>query len=615
MCGITGGVGKSAPSLPLLEEQLHSIQHRGPDETGVYIGPNVSLGMCRLSIVEIKSGKQPSSDRKDLIKLIFNGEIYNYQDLKKLIPSSDVTSDRMSEGEVLIQLYLKFGVSFINKLNGMFAIALYDSRDRSLLLIRDRLGKKPLWVLNDPDGTLLFASEIRALKLNRNEVTFRPNSIFEVLKNGYINPPYSTYEEIQQVPPGSFLQWKDGVSKIEIYWKPDFAPKKTITYQDAIEETKVLIQKAVERRLISERPIGAFLSGGYDSTIITSYMSRISDQKVHTYSIGFRDPEYDESKWALDVAQCLGTEHHQEIIDPDPSLILNQISTILDQPFADSSIIPTYLLSKFARQDLVVALGGDGGDEIFGGYDRYLAAPLLQKANRLLRPLSFTLKNLSVLGKLTTPRKLDRLRSQLLPKQELFERYDSILGLIDTELARDLIQRDSEIDHFQKRKRQTFEEGKLSNLDRMVRSDLANYLPGDLLIKADIASMANSLELRSPFLDVEVVEWALTLPDRYKIKNFETKHILKDIARTLVPSNLIDRPKMGFAIPRASWLRYELRDMSYDLLTDETSRNRGWFDQAIVLRTLKEHQEGLNRDNVIWPMMMLELWARNWFDS
>jgi asparagine synthase (glutamine-hydrolysing) len=615
MCGIAGGVGVSAPALPLLEGQLNSLQHRGPDETGVYIGPKVSLGMCRLSIVEIESGKQPCSDSKDLIKLVFNGEIYNYLELKKLVPSSEFVSSRISEGEVLIQLYLKFGVSFIHKLNGMFAIALYDSRDKSLLLVRDRLGKKPLWFMDDADGTLLFASEIRALKLNQKDLTFRTNSIFEVLKNGYVSLPNSTYEEIRQVPPGSFLHWKNGVSTLETYWKPVFAPKQSISYQEAIDETQVLIQKAVQRRLISERPIGAFLSGGYDSTIVTSYMSQISDQRVQTYSIGFRDPEYDESKWALDIAEYLGTEHHQEIVDPDPALILDQISFVLDQPFADSSIIPTYLLSKFARQDLVVALGGDGGDEIFGGYDRYLAAPSLQRANLFLRPLNLALNNLNTLQKLITPRKMDRLRSQLSPKRDLFERYDSILGLVETELMRELVSVNFNVDDHRITKREIFNAGSLSNLDRMVRSDLENYLPGDLLVKADLASMANSLELRSPFLDVEVVEWALTLPDRFKIRNFETKHILKDIARSLVPANLVDRPKMGFAIPRASWLRQELRDMSHDLLTDTTAQNRGWFNQEIVLRTLKEHQMGLDRDNVIWPMLMLELWARNWLDS
>jgi len=615
MCGVCGGVGVSAPNSELLESQLDSIRHRGPDEVGMFFGHEVSLGMCRLAIVNIKSGKQPSSDGRDLVKLIFNGEIYNYQELAKLISRDELTSSQPTEGEVLVHLYLKFGLSFIEKLNGMYAIALYDSRDKSLLLVRDRMGKKPLWYSKRPDGTLTFASEVRAMMLEKQNLTFRTNSVFEVLSSGYIQSSNSTFEEIKQVPPGSYLIWRDGEVSVNKYWIPTFTPKNDIGYEEALEETQRLIENAVKLRLLAERPIGAFLSGGYDSTIVTSYLAKLSSQRIQTYSIGFRDAEYDESKWASKVAAHIGTDHHEEIIEPDPALILSEISRVLDQPFADSSIVPTYLLSKFARRDLVVALGGDGGDEIFAGYDRYLAAPILQSANVLLKPMSAAVQNIGALNKIISPRKMSRLKSQLSQRENLFDRYSSIIGLVEKELAAELIHDDLRNEAHWVKGQTAFEQGKLSNLDRMIRFDIENYLPGDLLVKADSASMANSLELRSPLLDVNVVEWALTLPDKYKIKKFETKHILKDIARKQVPSYLVDRPKMGFAIPRARWLREELREMSFDLLTDKTAQNRGWFKPKVVARVLNEHQSGIDKDHVIWPMIMLELWARNWLDS
>jgi asparagine synthase (glutamine-hydrolysing) len=615
MCGVCGGVGINAQNSTLLERQLDSIRHRGPDDVGLFYGDEVSLGMCRLAIVDIESGKQPSSDRQNLIKLVFNGEIFNYRELAKLISREDLTSEKPTEGEVLIHLYLRFGTSFLEKLNGMFAIALYDTRDKSLLLARDRMGKKPLWYSRQSNGTLTFASEIRALMLEKEDLTFRTASVLEVLRSGYVQTSYSTFEEINQVPPGSYLVWRDGKFSVNEYWVPTFTPKNSISYEEALEETERLIENAVQLRLLAERPIGSFLSGGYDSTVVTSYMAKLSTQRVQTYSIGFRDSEYDESQWAAKVAAHIGTDHHQEIVEPDPALILSEISNVLDQPFADSSFIPTYLLSKFARRDLVVALGGDGGDEIFGGYDRYLAAPILQRANFLLQPIGAAADILSAFNKNLTPRKVARLKSQLTRKGNLYERYSSIVELVEKDLVFELLHSDLRREEDLPYREHLFDRGKLSNLDRMVRFDLENYLPGDLLVKADIASMANSLELRSPLLDVNVVEWALTLPDKYKVKNFETKHILKDIARRHVPAELVDRPKMGFAIPRARWLREELRDMSFDLLTDKSAQNRGWFNPKVVSRTLKEHQSGMDRDNVIWPMIMLELWARNWLDS
>ena len=611
MCGIAGGVGPSAPSKLVLDNQLDSIKHRGPDDQGTYVNQGIALGMCRLAIVEIAAGKQPATDERESIHLVFNGEIYNYRELRQELELSGVHCRDSSESEVIINLYLKYGISFINKLNGMFAIAINDSRDNSLHLIRDRMGKKPIWITQIQDGSLFFASEVRALLPVRPDRTLRTDMVAEVMQYGYINSPNSAFNEISQVPPGSYLTWRDGSFKIAKYWEPDFDTKVSISYDEALSVTKELIEKAVDRRLVSERPLGSFLSGGYDSTVVTAYMAKLMSEKVQTYSIGFHSAQFNEAHHAKQVANYLGTNHHEEILNPDPALLVETISKVLDQPFADSSIVPTYLLAKFARENLIVALGGDGGDEVFGGYDRYLATPALQMANPVL---GLARSSLNFLGKQSfgNKRKINRVGSQLSPKTSLAHRYSSILSLTQPHELSVLLSNEFLSSQAEQRSISNFEIGDYSAFDRMIRSDLQAYLPGDLLVKVDIATMANSLELRSPLLDVNVVELGLSLPRKYKIKGFETKHILKDVARSLVPANLIDRPKMGFGIPRAEWLRTEMKEMVTDLLTDKEATDRGWFNQNEVKRILDLHMSGTDKDQILWPILMLELWARNW---
>jgi asparagine synthase (glutamine-hydrolysing) len=613
MCGITGGVGVNAPSKLLLDAQLKSIEHRGPDDTGSYLNQGISLGMCRLAIVEIASGKQPASDASDKINIVWNGEIYNYRELRSELEQRGVHCRDSSESEVVINLYLEFGLDFINKLNGMFAIAIHDARDNSFHLIRDRMGKKPLWISQLTDGTMFFASEVRALMLARPDRTLRTDMVAEVMQYGYINSPNSAFNEISQVPPASVLTWHEGKTKIKKYWEPDFDAKVQIPYEEALEVTKKLIEESVERRLISERPLGSFLSGGYDSTIVTAYMAKLMKEKVQTYSIGFHSAQFNEAHHAKQVANYLGTNHHEEILSPDPALVVEKISHVLDQPFADSSIVPTYLLAKFARENLIVALGGDGGDEVFGGYDRYLAAPVMQRLNPLL---GLARSGLKFAGQQSfgNTRKINRVGSQLSPKESLAARYSSILSLTQPHELTKLLNSSFQSKAAEDSRKEQFNSGKYSSFDRMIRSDLDAYLPGDLLVKVDIATMANSLELRSPMLDVNVVEWGLSLPRKYKIKGFETKHILKDVARSLVPAELIDRPKMGFGIPRAEWLRTEMKELVIDTLTDTTATQRGWFNPKEVSKVIDSHMAGEDKDNLIWPMLMLELWARTWLD-
>jgi asparagine synthase (glutamine-hydrolysing) len=475
------------------------------------------------------------------------------------------------------------------------------------------MGKKPIWITQIQDGSLFFASEVRALLPVRPDRTLRTEMVAEVMQYGYINSPNSAFNELSQVPPGSYLTWRGGSYEITKYWEPDFDTKVSISYDEALSVTKELIEKAVDRRLISERPLGSFLSGGYDSTVVTAYMAKLMSEKVQTYSIGFHSAQFNEAHHAKQVANYLGTNHHEEILNPDPALLVETISKVLDQPFADSSIVPTYLLAKFARENLIVALGGDGGDEVFGGYDRYLATPALQMANPVL---GLARSSLNFLGKQSfgNKRKINRVGSQLSPKASLAHRYSSILSLSQPHELLTLLSNDFLSSQAEHTSISNFEIGKYSAFDRMIRSDLQTYLPGDLLVKVDIATMANSLELRSPLLDVNVVEWGLSLPRKYKIKGFETKHILKDVARSLVPADLVDRPKMGFGIPRAEWLRTEMKEMVIDTLTDTTASQRGWFKQPQVKKIIDAHMSGVDKDGQIWPMLMLELWARTWLD-
>ena len=613
MCGITGGVGPNAPKQELLVAQLNSLKHRGPDDSGTFVSGGIGLGMGRLEIVEIAVGKQPASNASEQIHIVFNGEIYNYRDLRAELEQSGIQCRNSSESEVIINLYLKFGLDFIGKLNGMFAIAIHDARDASLHLIRDRMGKKPLWVSQLNDGTLFFASEVRALMLARPDRTLRTEMVAEVMQYGYINSPYSAFNEITQVPPASALTWHDGKTTTKKYWEPDFDTKVQISYDEALETTKKLIEESVSRRLVSERPIGSFLSGGYDSTVVTAYMAKLMNEKVQTYSIGFHSAQFNEAHYAKQVASFLGTNHHEEILSPDPALVVEKIAHVLDQPFADSSIVPTYLLAKFARENLIVALGGDGGDEVFGGYDRYLATPVMQRLNPILS-LAQSGLNLANKQSFGSSRKMNRVGSQLSAKPSLASRYSSILSLAQPKDLSLLLNSNFQSNSAESVFTNRFNQGNIAPLDRMIRSDFDAYLPGDLLVKVDIATMANSLELRSPLLDVNVVEWGVSLPRKFKIKGFETKHILKDVARTLVPAELIDRPKMGFGIPRAEWLRGGMKELAIDTLTDTTFTQRGWFNPNEVKKVIDIHMNGEDRDNILWPILLLELWARTWLD-
>jgi asparagine synthase (glutamine-hydrolysing) len=614
MCGIAGGMGKDCPDQISLDRQLDILKHRGPDGVGKIFGKDFSLGMCRLAIVEIQNGTQPSSDSLSKIHLVFNGEIYNFKDLQKKYFQNSRTLRNNSEATLLVELYKLMGTDFINLLDGMFAIALYDEEKDFLLLARDKLGKKPLFYSIISEKSIVFASETKAILAVIPTKNFSHHALSEFMMFGYLTGERTAFVEVKSIPPAHFGIYSRGELKIKEYWKPNYNSILKISYQEAKEETRRLLTESIEKRLISERPIGVFLSGGVDSTLVAALLSRIHPGDFKTFTIGFNDSNIDESTHASKIARYLGLKHEIKIVEPNSQILINDITNVLDQPFADTSVIPTFELARYAANEIVVAIGGDGGDEVFGGYTRYLTAQKIQKISQFLKFLDPLSQQLVKRNLITNP-KLSRLLIEAQSRSTLSSAYLSVMSRSSSELFQKLLSSDylrSEpatnfIDSFEN-------EGAKDPLSSMLRSDLTTYLPGDLLVKADMASMANGLELRSPLLDIKLIEWANSLPSTFKIQNNRTKYILKDLVGDLIPLSILEKPKMGFGIPRASWLRTEFKELSYDLLTDGIARDRGWFNQKCVQNLLDSHQGGLDRSSIIWPMLMLELWARRWLD-
>ena len=596
-----------------------TLLHRGPDEAGFFIEPDVELGMRRLAIIDVAHGHQPASDESGDIQVILNGEIYNFQDLRHRLEALGHTFVSASDTEVIAHAYEQWGQAAITNLNGMFALAIWDRRTRELVLARDRAGKKPLLYATTPSGGIVFASEARAILRSGWQPQPDFQSLNHVLAFGYVPTDQTAFAGIHSLPPAHTLVWREGQVRHERYWSLDWRSPASMTVDEAVDGAEDLIRSAVRRRLVSERPLGVFLSGGIDSTVVTAIASELQSRQVSTFTVSFGDPQFNEAHYAEKIAAVLGTDHHTIRVDPDPHFVETRLPAIFDQPFADSSAVPTSLLAQFASEEIVVALGGDGGDEAFVGYDRYLAAPSLQRWNLLIsaaQPLRHVLRRAATIVK---SRQLQRGVRALRGYPSLADRYMALMTLTLESERRQLWSSElalhGSIDTPERHFKRLWEEVPVeSDVDRMVAVDFATYLPGDLLVKADISTMASSLELRSPLLDMHVLEFAASIPQSIRTHQGTPKFILKEIARRYVPRELIDRPKMGFGIPRARWLREDLRDMVHDTLLGPTSTQRGWFDQATLKSLVKQHDGGLDRDSVLWPLLMIELWARAWID-
>ena len=605
MCGIAGRVGALDGSSAPIEAMVATLHHRGPDDRGYFRAPGVELGMARLAIVDVAHGQQPTHDNSGAITAIFNGEIYNYAELRANLITEGYNFKSNGDCEVIANLYHRYGKNFVAHLRGMFAIAIWDARNATLLLIRDRVGKKPLLYSATPSG-LLFGSEARALIAAgvSRDVDF--SALNDVLAFGYINSPRTIYRDIRALPPASILSVNKNGTTIENYWQLDLAHKATWGRDESLERMREALCDAVQVRTTFERKAGAYLSGGVDSSLVTKYLAENSPQGLNTYSVRFAESAYDESQFAAEVAACVGTTHHTLDLEVSASS-LTEVLNSLDQPFADSSYFATYQLNKAAKAHIVVAFGGDGGDEAMAGYDRYRATVALQKINLLLG-LAAPLRPLTrKLG-----RRGARLASQLHRERSLATRYLSAISLNQPTEMENLLSPGIRVNTQQDFVRQMELVGHLDAVEQLVATDFATYLPGDLMVKADWASMTHGVELRSPLLDHNFLELCAQIPTRFRSAPSGGKLLLKELATREISGIDFHRSKMGFGIPRAQWLRGPFLPVVEEILLSEQCRNRGWFNPGYVSEVIAQHKAGRDLDHIIWPALVIESWAQNW---
>ncbi len=627
MCGITGFVNnsKSAIDRAVLERMNHAILHRGPDEDGFYVRENVGLAMRRLSIIDLASGQQPIHNADKTKWIVFNGEIYNYQDLRKGLEERGHKLYTKSDTEVVLRLYDEYGEGCLQHLRGMFAFAIWDETEKTLFLARDRVGKKPLLYSHQTNGDLIFGSEFQAVLQHPSvsrEVDM--NAIDSYMTYLCVPAPQTAFKQIRKLEPGHWLRWENGEIETRRYWLPDFTKKIKISEEDAIVETTRIVREATKMRLISEVPLGAFLSGGVDSSVVVALMAQESNDPVKTFSIGFDEQDFSELKYARRVAEHVGAEYNEFIVRPNAMDVLPTLVEHYGEPYADSSAIPTYYVSKETRQHVTVALNGDGGDESFGGYERYAAMQLAETYQRfpgLLRK-AFIEAPVGLLpsSELKRTRIRDVQRFVLAANLPRNERYYYWMSNIKDRFKDDLYTNEFKAATQENRPFHFLEQWyKQANgtglLDSTLLADQMTYLPNDLLVKVDIASMANSLEARSPLLDHKVIEFAASLPENLKMRRFQTKYLLKKVAARLVPKEVIYRQKMGFGVPIGKWFRGEMRDFVHSVLLSEKAMKRGLTDPAMVRQWVEHHETGVaDHTHHIWALLMLELWFRRFID-
>jgi asparagine synthase (glutamine-hydrolysing) len=621
MCGIAGFVDAAPAGRPvefnLVHRMCEVIRHRGPDDEGIHVEPGVGLGMRRLSIIDLAGGRQPIHNETSTIWVVFNGEIYNYRELRSELESLGHRFQTSSDTESIVHAYEQWGEDAFRRLRGMFGIALWDQPNRTLLLARDRAGQKPLHYA-ERRGRLYFASEIKSLlAAGAVEPTLNLAALDHYLAFLYTPRDASIFEGVRKLPPGHYLRWRDGRADVREYWS--VAAQETFkgSEAEAVEALGAVLQDAVRSHMVSDVPLGAFLSGGVDSSAVVGMMSRASSQPVKTFSIGFDEPAFDELEHARTVAKHFGTDHHEFVVRPDGLAILDDLIGHFDEPFADSSAIPTWYVSEIARRHVTVVLSGDGGDELFGGYDRYLPHPRVEMFDRVPVPglraaasLAWPLLPHGARGKNFLRHVAKDDSGRYLDSIEHFhadERADlyagdlraCLQGNAEAALAR----------HFDRF-------SALPHDSRMMRFDFETYLPEDVLTKVDRMSMAHSIESRVPLLDNEVIDFAATLPAALKIKNGRRKHILKETLRTLLPDSILQRRKQGFGIPLGTWFRGGLTDVFSDVLNSPRTCQRGYFETAFVSRLLREHLAG-ERDHTLrlWQLFVFELWHRQYLDT
>ena len=621
MCGIAGFVGKG--SRETLEKMTNALLYRGPDGSGFYFNEaqGVGLGHRRLAIIDIAGGGQPIFNEDRTVSIIFNGEIYNFQELRERLKLRHKFASN-TDTEVIAHLYEEEGEKLFEKLNGMFAIALYDERNKKLVLSRDRIGKKPLyWGIFE--GTLIFGSELKALmqhSLFKKEIDLE--SLGKYLSYEYVPTPRSIWKNVYKLEPATYLVWQNGKLSKGKFWNPNFKPQ-DISFSGAVARLDRHLNESVRQRMISDVPLGIFLSGGIDSAAVAYYAQKNSPQPVKTFSISFLEKSFDESFYARSAAKFLGTEHfEQQFSIKDLLNLMPEVFGLLDEPLADASILPTFLLSRFAREKVTVSLGGDGGDELFAGYPTFQAEKLAYFYQRLplfLRKLFLE----KIIDNLPADESNFSLDFQLKKFIQGFDvgakyRHQRWLGslgkieqaqLLNKKVWNDLKSQNlyDEIDRYSG-EASAAEAGNI-----LLFTYLRTYLMDEVLVKADRASMFNSLEVRSPFLDYRLVDFVNGLPYNFKLRGFTSKYILKKLMKGKLPPAIINRPKKGFGVPLAAWLKNELRPFCEEVLSAENINKSGLFNADFVEQLKQEHFAG-KHDNrkQLWTLMVFQMWQNNW---
>ena len=632
MCGITGWASLDSYTPPpdgareLLHAMCERMVHRGPDSEGLFVTTGAALGMRRLAIIDLVTGEQPVFNEDKSVAVILNGEIYNYRELRKELEKRGHSFRSASDTEVLPHLYEEYGDDMLRELNGMFAFALWDSRRRRLLIGRDRFGEKPLyWGIFD--NTLLFASEPKVLLAHPAvKPALNLQALRQYLSFDYVPAPLSIYEGINKLPAAHKVVLEDGRAEVERYWCLSYKTAQPVpTENEAADHLRELMADAVRMRLVSDVPLGVLLSGGVDSSSVAAFAVRASTEPVKTFSISFAEASFDESAYARGVAKYLGTDHHEERLSANLAAnLVSEIGAWMDEPFSDPSLVPTYLLSRFTRKHVTVALGGDGGDELFAGYPMYAGlrwgefykrVPLALRervVEPIVRLLPVKTKNLSFDYKAQ--------RFVTGAKYDTVARHHVWFGSFTPDEQTQLLTADalaSSDGEIYAQARQFAEECDNDDpVTRMQSVDTRLYLAEDILTKVDRASMAVSLEVRAPFLDPRVAEFAASLPGNYKLRGHKTKYILKKAVHELLPSFVTKRGKKGFGVPVAEWLKDNLRPLARDLLSPERVRRAGVFNPTFIARLQDEHERGIaNHRKLLWTLLMFELWHESFIET
>ena len=626
MCGISGiytferdcGVKER----DLVRTMNHKMIHRGPDDEGYCLSGSAALGHRRLSIIDLATGKQPMCNEDESVWVVFNGEIYNYNEWRPDLIARGHRFKTRSDTEVIVHLYEEYGERFLSRLNGMFAIALWDERNGRLILARDRIGKKPLYYHVNGER-LAFASELKALlALPDVQVGINAHSIDHYLSFLCVPAAETIVSKVSKLEPATYLVCERGKIRKEHYWHLDFDRKYKGTRVQAVADLEDLLLDAVKIRLESDVPLGAFLSGGIDSSSVVALMARLAGKRVKTTSIGFTESGFNELAYARVAADHFHTDHNEKILNPNYIQYLPQIVYHLDEPFADSSALPTYLLCQVTRQQVTVALSGDGGDENFAGYDRYAWALKEERWRRTI-PAFWRRLGLALGRSVLSPywrgyTLLENLNQELLPAaaRTLFCFQEEIKREIYSDAFREQLSGLSAAEQFL---RSEPKNGHVSSLSRLQRADLALYLPDDILTKVDRMSMAHSLEVRAPLLDYRVVELAASFPSEWKLNDEGGKSILKEAVRPLIPAEIYHRQKMGFGIPLGRWFRNEWSRLVEKIVLSDRAIGRGYFKPAAIQKIWKIHQQHrtwhLDLGEHLWALLMLELWHRLYVDG